>query len=628
MAGEYPSPHDSGILPEEWADADSLTSLDSTIYQTLRCNEGSNQTVVVDRPRTDVENGQYDSAQAEAVHQFEEQPSALRDEAMNLSCPKLQARTILDLPVETLTQIFQKFEGSTMAYSSLKDHCHHKGYSVNPIIKNLRLTCHLFNEVASPLLCPMLTVRLSKESLIRAEGLFRNTQIARGVIGVDLSLEYRPAEVASCMYRFAALKRRVLAAMLNDWKHVVYDEVEWSWEYHTIIETPGYRLYQNGLHRYHVLAQDWNTHFGVEDVNSLPEGRCDPREEALDFLKLLGDGYQEYARLHQEQAQLIKDGTFVEKLASLLSRSKRSKSLLIRDTSACYCKSWTARDGFYDTFAKPRDFCKFLASADKWGTLEDVHNAVGLPQIKILSELPIAMYNAGMPLRCLTIRCLPRDSNYSMLCPGNYISPNATAWQDLGAACQQLETLKLGYDIRPYRRLGVPAEGRAYIEKYVGAVSSGQQLRSVNLRLDAFGFGGWAEDTCHLGAAVRSINWPQAEEVHIRGLAMTQAELEGFCSGLGRRMRDFTLESIKLLDGSWVPAIRVLRQKLAARCTDKACRVHLEDLTGRELTQNNWGGDDDVLDTGFCVVEDELTREVQKYITGEDMENPVTTERF
>ncbi|KAJ3549810.1 hypothetical protein NM208_g319 [Fusarium decemcellulare] len=446
MADEYPSPLDAGILPEK---LDSLTLLDSTIHQALRRTEGSNQTIVLDRPRTEAENCQYDNARVEAAQQFEEQPTALRGEAVNLSCPKLQARNILDLPVETLAQIFQEFKGSTTAYSSLKRHCHHRGYSVNPIIKNLRLTCHLFNEVASPFLCPILTVTLSKESLTRAEGLFRNTQIARGVMGVDLSLEYRPAEIASCMYRFAALKRRVLADMLHDWQYVVNVEVERKLRDGTIIETPRYKLYENRLHMYHVLTQNWNTHFGVEDVNNLPKGRCDPREEALDFLKLLGDGYHEYARLHQEQSQLIEDGTFVEKLTSLLSHNKRFKSLEIRDTSACYCRNWTVRDGFYDTLAKPRDFCKFLSSADKWETLEDMQDVVRLPQVKVLPELPLAMYNAGMPLRRLKIRCLPRESNYSMLCPGNYISPDAAAWQDLGAACQQLETLKLGYDIVP-----------------------------------------------------------------------------------------------------------------------------------------------------------------------------------
>ncbi|KAJ3500072.1 hypothetical protein NM208_g17229 [Fusarium decemcellulare] len=106
---------------------------------------------------------------------------------------------------------------------------------------------------------------------------------------------------------------------------------------------------------------------------------------------------------------------------------------------------------------------------------------------------------------------------------------------------------------------------------------------------------------------------------------MTQAELEGLCFGLGRRMRAFTLKSIQLLDGSWAPALQVLRQKLAARCTDKTCRASLEDLTGRELTQNSW--DYDEVDWGFYAIDDELTQEVQKYITGEAMENPVTTER-
>ncbi|KAJ4146305.1 hypothetical protein NW754_001773 [Fusarium falciforme] len=194
---------------------------------------------------------------------------------------------------------------------------------------------------------------------------------------------------------------------------------------------------------------------------------------------------KEYARLHEEQLQLIEKGTFVNTLASLLPKGQQPLSLSIRGTRCDDENDYI--DNCWDVFEDTHALCDFLTDPHAWASLDHMDGEVSLPQAKIISELPISLHKAGVSLKYFHLSCLPVRSNLSDICPGFDVSPDAAAWHDLQAACQQLKVFELvdvGWEYhKKAQTVYIPSEGRSFIEAYLSAVLSGQYLESVEVDL-------------------------------------------------------------------------------------------------------------------------------------------------
>jgi len=80
-------------------------------------------------------------------------------------------------------------------------------------IQSARQVCQLFNQLASPLLCPILQVQLDQASLDLANDISRNPLIAAGVRGIQAVLDYRPEELATDLSRLKDQRKKDLSGL-------------------------------------------------------------------------------------------------------------------------------------------------------------------------------------------------------------------------------------------------------------------------------------------------------------------------------------------------------------------------------------------------------------------------------
>lgn len=125
---------------------------------------------------------------------------SLRERAAYLSKGKIRAQKLSDLPLDILQHIFDFLGYREYPISKLWSHQHWMKYSFyfdqyrRQCVRNARLTCRLFNILASPLLFPFLRVTMDKESLEILDEISKRPYLASGVYGVEVQLRNKYPE--------------------------------------------------------------------------------------------------------------------------------------------------------------------------------------------------------------------------------------------------------------------------------------------------------------------------------------------------------------------------------------------------------------------------------------------------
>ena len=129
---------------------------------------------------------------------------------------------VLDLPRGILFSIFDCFRylrvwgNSKWRYDRPNDDS-----TLNcQTIQSARLVCRLFHQLASPLLCPILQVRIDQASLDLVNDISRSPLIAAGVRSIQVVLDYRPKELATDLSRFKDYRKEDLYQIWKscDWR--------------------------------------------------------------------------------------------------------------------------------------------------------------------------------------------------------------------------------------------------------------------------------------------------------------------------------------------------------------------------------------------------------------------------
>ncbi len=521
--------------------------------------------------------------------------TALRARAMQLSRAKVRPINILDLPLDILYTIFEhfRFVGVTAegrqerkTWSRLREDTVDRVQA----IQNARLACRTFCEIASPLLIPTIVVHLDKASLARAEKISRAPQLAAGVHGIELRLEYRPRELATDLTMFTRLRSKELSAL------------------HRRCARVSERLYQNGhrqavddpecpLRRREVLTAmtNFSKFFDALYEYFEPVEEASRDQEVLDYHRMLLEAHHEYRQKHEEQLRLVMDGSFVQSLASSMARMLRLEFLEIMDQMDDYLDwDWEEPVPF---LAEMEEISQFLVTPHDWKTIEEATGVVSLPPATIFSELPCALAKAGGPLRELHINCFPVMANLSAICwpqeDGQF-----SGWDNLRAACQNLEIVRFGrgygsLNSRSRRQIPLSADEQSYLDGFLSALLSGPCLEIVDLRFTPFGVNHndshrttWYEISSVLGAA----NWPRLKRLLVTNVSLDQHGLERLCAGLGRGLNCLDLDSVELLHGSWVGALDTLREKITASRLEDKCEVNFRMLRGGEFSNKEMQG--------------------------------------
>ncbi|KFX86653.1 hypothetical protein V490_08985 [Pseudogymnoascus sp. VKM F-3557] len=478
---------------------------------------------------------------------------------------------ILNLPEDILYDIFKYFQCNNI-HRGLFDGTRYEDTTNRQTVKTARLVCRLFNQLASRLLCPSIQVRIDHDSLDFLTKVSESIFVAESVYSIEIVLDYRPRELAEDLLRFGNHRARQLITN-------VHNECEQNinmWERGGYgIEIPDYPYsdYRQLMDYCSEMHSAWSGYAAAE--NNLAEDAI-----SLEKLEIFRQGHREYIQKHEEQFQLITDGSFVNRLVSAMSGMSHCASVRFVDCEDCYsipsnASPLTFRD---DTL----EFSRFMTAPLSWRDINRLDGGAENVSAKLLWELPIALHNAGLILRSIFIRRFPHPNWY----PVNYPAP----WTNLSAACQHLsefhlESIILRGSSKPFD----PLLGReqALIEQYMGAVLSSEALEVIVISfqdIDTIASLYRPSTYYRAGLLPEAINWPRIKRLDISHISFSQVELENFCSGLGYKIEDIRLCYMALRSGSWAGILDMLRERAAKK--RQSCK-YLYELTGGELGQQN-----------------------------------------
>jgi hypothetical protein len=547
--------------------------------------------------------------------------TALRERAMDLSRSSLRKLSILDLPMEILHQITDQFQdpflqsphgGGRRNIQLTKK----KEYLSN--VQNIRSVCRRFNESMSRHLFPRLKVELSQASLERAEAILQNPFIAAGVRTVELMLAYRPSSIAGDFARFTELRLRKVNESHSVWGYFCHSRGGSS-AYTSGLACP-IPLDEVGKARtnYRTICEAWKSDTATRGV----EGRSESFDK---YQCMLHRAYAEYRRLHEEQAELVRDGEFAARLAAGL-RQTRQHGITLRLTD----ENETDRPYLpTDTAALLIDHHKLyrsmIASHD-WRGIESIGGErIDLAPARLLWQLPIAIHKSGAFLKSISIDCFPVQGDCHAVCPDGNGSLSPT-WRDLRLACQDLQVFELGrvgLNHLSLRKERATDEDRACIDQFLASMLSGRHLERIHINMYSFGFWG-ANSTGRkwhpLGKVLSSIHWPKLKYIQLENVAFeTDAELEMMCTSIVRQSPRVFLSMVELEDGTWCRTLDILRRGLAPRFSNQTLDFGLVGPSGGEFGRTACRPDNlwDCVEMRLSQRDSPLITKAQQYASGD-----------
>lgn len=551
---------------------------------------------------------------------------------MELSDETIQMTNILDLPMDILRGIFGHLENSPTKLQNRANMEYrwpiNDSTNCRQALRSARLVCRLFHQLASPLLCPILQVRLENASLNIVDGISRSPLIAAGVRSIQVVLDYCPGELAADLSRFKDQRKKDLNEISKRCQY--FADICWPDdpdENKKICSKP-YSEYVDAIDYYRSICSAWDNCFSPTNEDS-------KGAKNLKYQHFLRQCHKEFQRKHEEQIQLITDGSLVSTIALSMLRMPHCGSVQFVDRISRH------RDPYLCEYKEDptmllnniNAFAPFMTSPLDWITIEQLEGGAKLVPAKILSELPIAIHQAGATLRKLYVGCFPTLTNYSIICPYRYSQLNP-AWAELRAACQNLESFEFGgpcMNLLPIRRNPISAQDRIVINQYLGTILSSQILEDVNLDLwclaivyDKENSKGWYP----LGLVLSAINWLCIKRLSLWNISLDQDELEKLFEKLGYGLEVISLRNIRLQNGSWADALDILRTKVLSKRSEMRCRIDFSRLTGGEFEEGKkktrrdpW----DLINYGDLYYQEPLPIILlQKYISSDELaENPL-----
>lgn len=222
--------------------------------------------------------------------------SSLRTHINIVSRPNVRALMVVNLPNETLTQIFEYLKGE-----------HGTGD-----IQHLRLVCRRFHDHSSHLLMHTVRVEIGSPSLDRLGEISRHRLIRKGVRRVLLDSRYYSPVLPSDITRFATY-------------HVgdINSEMAHLPELTALgcMEEPEETV-KMAVRTMQTIISSWACY-----LRNAPDGYEDPELSETHVL-LLQRAYQKYCRRLSDQRRHLRRGTFNRTLALALARIPISETLI------------------------------------------------------------------------------------------------------------------------------------------------------------------------------------------------------------------------------------------------------------------------------------------------------------
>ncbi|KAL5351388.1 hypothetical protein ACLOAV_003247 [Pseudogymnoascus australis] len=142
-------------------------------------------------------------------------------------------------------------------------------------------------------------------SLVFVAKVFESPLIADGVYNFEIVVDYCLRELATDLLRFG--KHRAIGLIFQI--RIDMEEIEFNGEDDETTSNYPYEDYQQTIDYSERLRSVWMKYAKTADKGTI----------SLEYLHLLLQGHQEYIQKHEEQFQLITDGSFVERFTSAMT---------------------------------------------------------------------------------------------------------------------------------------------------------------------------------------------------------------------------------------------------------------------------------------------------------------------
>ncbi|KAJ4302586.1 hypothetical protein N0V88_002736 [Collariella sp. IMI 366227] len=563
-----------------------------------------------------------DAKRDEIITGFAPRRQLLRDRAADASRDKLRKLNVTDLPLEILRHVFSFLQHPVFS-SSLSSGIHwgklYDGPGYDLDVRQARLVCRVFCDLATPLLFYRLQLRLTQSSLDLIDKISRNPSMASGVRGIQVYLGHRSKHYAQDIAKFKSNAVELLEdyyeACEEYLRMFTLDDEDDEWADYLEMDLSMRDLNQ-AISRFKLMRDEWDLY-----VRGLAPGQQggETHSEWQDFLR---HTHAEFSRLYHDQDRMLRDGMFVKTLATAMARMPKARCLSFVDTLEEEWPDKTSEDESAQLLLDNEMISRFIQAPMTWDNWID---AAEMQSVQLLWELPIALHKAGVSLEEIHVGAIPIHYGFSWLCPRN--EAGDPAWDDLQLACQSLEifTVPVGPDNHGSRPLA--GEDKANLDNYLSSIISGSALRLRDLQL-CFGSlavtSGWgAEEAFYrLGTVLQALpELPRIRSIGLASVEVDQNDVEALCQKLGTGFESLTLGFVKLVNGDWADVLDVMRPKLAG---DAAARVSLSCLIGgapvslRPLHDWNF-----LADCMQWADDRALQKEMVAYLLGRREENPL-----
>lgn len=472
--------------------------------------------------------------------------------------PPPRKSPIENLPVEILHNIFEHV-------GPLDDWGNEPGrkYQIRNI-KNCRLTCSIFNETSSRLLCQTVQVFCHPKSIQRLAEISRHDVIQKGVRRVVVCLPRYDGDFADDYNTFTLAFTRTLKL------HILHG-----------IGISGVSSPKDHerLSKAHAIWASWNrTRWGRNEatIRYAPswdkEAYEDARPEDETHRLLIKEAHQEYKTRYEGQEALIRDGNFACSIASALAEMPRARKILF-------------------TAHPPGARSLFESLIDPSQDVSDVvyQNLLGLPGATTnltfnfnwsfaMPDVLAAIGQGGIKPKLINVML-----DFSLL-DGLNITDEKTR-ENMSLAVEQLEEfnfhcldkdIKSNGDLEGLNDFLTRCLDSSKLQRFAVQVLPNEKEDIQILMSDAP-----PVITCNLTPTLRSRVWPDLRRVHVGRTFIGLDDLQGFVRDLprGPQKPRLILHAINLSRKStWAAVLRTLRDETSV------C-VSFADVRGGEL----WG---------------------------------------
>lgn len=582
----------------------------------------------------------------------------VEDEQQAMEDPPHPA-TIHDLPLHILHDIFQHFQDPRIEPKGQIDFGTYVSEDNRNTLCNARLVCHLFNDVASAFLFSIVRVELNQKSLDQLVQFSQSPQLAQHVRGIEVWLDYRPAELSTDMAAFSDNRKSVVEHLHGPCYACDGDpDIEglpWPWTDGPL--PPDCQLLN-------AIYACWDEACGVSQDNmdeacGVSEDNTIPKDDPLmkEYQEVLREAFDLYCQAHEEQLGLIISGSFVQTVSSCVSRMPNAHALaLLDDKVRGYLES-----GRKELIRDQVSLVRILQRPLSWKKIEHIQRfsedsesdlnyefppapEVMILPARILTELPIALHDSGTTLRDLYVGSFPYRGHFHAICAPNTDDPLvSTIWTDLQAACQQLRSVSFGHrhEGRDIRLNHLTDTESMYVNQFVGAILYSRELEVVYLSFSMLGLNKNIGRVCRrIGAfeydmtsSISTVRSPLIRSLIFHSATVGCSELTALCAGLGSSLETLRIWSVNLRDGSWASILDNLRSKAKRSCRFNGSMLCISSLTGGEFEaysppppRNDYELSIDWEGSKWQPQARLINELAKKYVSGvEDMQNPFST---